>query len=61
MHWDKIGECQYQHILKDLLHTSKMDTESVNVLIQIPNTASEKAVPNKLVKLKVQDLDYLQL
>ena len=48
--WDKIDEYQYQCILEDMLHTATMDTDSVNVFIQI--SASKRAVPNKLVKVK---------
>ena len=50
--WDKIDEDQYQYILEDMLQTSNMDTDSVNVLIQILNSASKQAVPNKLLKVK---------
>ena len=50
--WDKIDEDQYQYILEDMLQTANMDTDSVNVLIQILNSASKQAVPNKLLKVK---------
>ena len=50
--WDRIGEHQYQCILEDMFHTTSADTDSVNELIRILNSAGKRAVPNKLVKVK---------
>ena len=52
LQWDKIDEYRYQCILEDMLHKTNMDTDSVKVLTEILNSASKRAVPNKLVKMK---------